>query len=131
MRSGASSGRYCLQQAAAWVSWWRCLRWQWRRTCFADAAFFSIGSNDLTQYVTASSRDDGRVAALNDCGHPAVGRLIASVARFGRENGIPVSLCGDMASDVRHLKTLLDAGLTSLSVAPSRVARIKAALAEM
>jgi phosphotransferase system enzyme I (PtsI) len=98
---------------------------------FREAAFFSIGSNDLTQYVTASSRDDARVAALNDAGHPAVTRLIASVAEYGRDNDIPVSLCGDMASDTRHLKALLDCGLISLSVAPSRVARIKAALAEM
>ena len=98
---------------------------------FGKAAFFSIGSNDLTQYVTAASRDDGRVASLNDCGHPAVARLIASVAAFGRDNDIPVSLCGDMASDPAHLKTLLDAGLTALSVAPARVARIKAALAEL
>lgn len=98
---------------------------------FNDAAFFSIGSNDLTQYVTASSRDDGRVATLNDAGHPAVARLITAVARYGRETGIPVSLCGDMASETRHLKTLMDAGLTALSVAPSRVARIKAALAEL
>ena len=98
---------------------------------FGDAAFFSIGSNDLTQYVTASSRDDARVAKLNDPSHPAVARLIASVAAFGRAHDIPVSLCGDMASDVRHLKNLLDAGLTSLSVAPSRIARIKAALAEL
>jgi phosphoenolpyruvate-protein phosphotransferase (PTS system enzyme I) len=98
---------------------------------FREAAFFSIGSNDLTQYVTASSRDDARVAALNDPGHPAVLRLISSIAHFGREAGIPVSLCGDMASDTRYLRSLLDAGLTSLSVAPSRVARIKSALAEL
>jgi phosphotransferase system enzyme I (PtsI) len=98
---------------------------------FGAAAFFSIGSNDLTQYVTASSRDDARVAALNDPGHPAVTRLIASVAQYGHRNNIPVSLCGDMASDERHLKALLDAGLTSLSVAPARIARIKAALAEL
>ena len=98
---------------------------------FREASFFSIGSNDLTQYVTASSRDDARVAALNDCGHPAVARLIRSVTCFGWENDIPVSLCGDMASDIRYLRLLLEAGLTSLSVAPSRVARIKAALAEM
>ncbi len=98
---------------------------------FREAAFFSIGSNDLTQYVTASSRDDARVAALNDAGHPAVTRLIVAVAQYGRDNDIPVSLCGDMASDTRHLKTLLDCGLTSLSVAPSRLGRIKAALAEI
>jgi phosphotransferase system enzyme I (PtsI) len=95
---------------------------------FTSAAFFSIGSNDLTQYVTASSRDDARVASLNDASHPAVTRLISGVARFGREAGIPVSLCGDMASDPRHLATLLDSGLTTLSIAPSRIARIKAVL---
>ncbi|WP_290541644.1 putative PEP-binding protein [Aestuariivirga sp.] len=98
---------------------------------FRGAAFFSIGSNDLTQYVTASSRDDARVAALNDPSHPAVTALIARVARFGREAGIPVSLCGDMASEPRHLPALLDAGLTSLSVAPARIARLKAAIAEL
>lgn len=98
---------------------------------FTQAAFFSIGSNDLTQYVTAASRDDARVAALNDPSHPAVLRLIGQVARFGREANIPVSLCGDMASEPRHLKALIDAGLTSLSVAPARVARVKAALAEI
>ncbi len=98
---------------------------------FDAAAFFSIGSNDLTQYVTASSRDDVRVASLNDPSHPAVTALISRVARFGQEAGIPVSLCGDMASEPKHLATLLDAGLTSLSVAPARIARLKAALAEL
>jgi phosphoenolpyruvate-protein phosphotransferase (PTS system enzyme I) len=97
---------------------------------FGEANFFSIGSNDLTQYVTASSRDDARVAALNDPSHPAVLRLIAAVARHGRETGTPVSLCGDMASDPRHIGALLAAGITSLSVAPARLAAIKAAIAE-
>jgi len=97
---------------------------------FGAAQFFSIGSNDLTQYVTASSRDDARVAALNDPSHPAVLRLIASVVQHGRQTGRHVSLCGDMASEPRHLDALLDAGLTSLSVAPARLAAIKAAIAE-
>ena len=98
---------------------------------FREAAFFSIGSNDLTQYVTAASRDDARVAVLNDAANPAVTTLIAKVAAFGREAGIPVSLCGDMASEPRHLPALLDAGLTALSVAPARIARLKAAIAEL
>jgi phosphotransferase system enzyme I (PtsI) len=98
---------------------------------FADAAFFSIGSNDLTQYVTAASRDEVSVAKLNDPTHPAVRKLIAAVARFGKEHGIPVSLCGDMASEPAHLRTLIDAGIVSLSVAPARLARVKAALAEL
>ena len=57
--------------------------------------------------------------------HPAVIKLIASVARFGRDNNIPVSLCGDMASEPAHLGALLAAGLTSLSVAPARIGRVK------
>jgi phosphotransferase system enzyme I (PtsI) len=96
---------------------------------FASAAFFSIGSNDLTQYVTASSRDSSAVATLNDPSHPAVIRLITRVARFGRENSIPVSLCGDMASDPAHIGALLKAGLRSLSVAPAGLARVKATIA--
>ena len=98
---------------------------------FANANFFSIGSNDLTQYVTASSRDEPAVAALNDAANPAIAKLIAYVACYGRDNAIPVSLCGDMASDPAHLAGLLDAGLTSLSVAPARIARVKRALAEL
>jgi phosphotransferase system enzyme I (PtsI) len=96
---------------------------------FAEAAFFSIGSNDLTQYVTASARDDAGVAALNDPSHPAVLRLIANVAAYGREHGIPVSLCGDMASEPRHLESLLKAGLRSISIAPAVLGRVKAAIA--
>jgi phosphoenolpyruvate-protein phosphotransferase (PTS system enzyme I) len=98
---------------------------------FAMADFFSIGSNDLTQYVTAASRDEPAVAALNDSMHPAVIKLIAAVARFGRDSSIPVSLCGDMASEPAHLQVLLDPGLTSFSIAPARLGRIKRALAEL
>jgi phosphotransferase system enzyme I (PtsI) len=95
---------------------------------FAEAAFFSIGSNDLTQYVTAAARDEASVAALNDPAHPAVLKLIAAVAEFGRKRSIPVSLCGDMASEPCYLEALLIAGIKSLSVAPSAIARVKAAL---
>lgn len=98
---------------------------------FAAADFFSIGSNDLTQYVMAASRDEAAVADLGDPSHPAVLRLIREVARFGRERRIPVSLCGDMASDPRFVPALIAAGLTSLSVTPSAIARVKAALAEI
>jgi phosphotransferase system enzyme I (PtsI) len=95
------------------------------------AAFFSIGSNDLIQYVMAAARDEGSVAALGDAAHPAVMRLIAHVARYGREHAIEVSLCGDMASEPRHVAALVAAGLTTLSVSPSAIARVKAALADI
>ena len=96
---------------------------------FAAARFFSIGSNDLTQYVTATARGEASVAGLNDPSHPAVLRLIRKVARFGAASAIPVSLCGDMAAEPRHLASLLAAGLRSLSVAPSALSRVKAAIA--
>lgn len=98
---------------------------------FADVAFFSIGSNDLTQYVMAAARDNAAVANLNSVRHPAVLRLIASVMAFGREKGIPVSLCGDAGGDPAAIPALLEAGLRDLSVAPAQLAMAKAAIAEV
>ncbi len=94
------------------------------------AEFFSIGSNDLTQYVMAASRDaGGRVAALNDPLHPAVLRLIGQVVRHGAATSVPVSLCGDMASDPAGVAALLGLGLRRLSVAPAALGRVKLAVA--
>ena len=97
----------------------------------AKAHFFSIGSNDLTQYVMAASRDEASVASLGDPSHPAVLRLIGNVARYGREHEMPVSLCGDMASEPRHLSALISAGIRTLSVSPASIGRVKAALADI
>ena len=94
-----------------------------------DADFFSIGSNDLTQYVTAAGRDIGAVAELADPLNPAVMRLIALVAQHGRETGREVSLCGDAGGDPRVIGSLLRAGLRSLSVAPASVGAAKQAIA--
>ena len=96
---------------------------------FSNAAFFSIGSNDLTQYVMAAARDNTAVAALNSVTNPAVLRLIAAVAAFGRLHDIPVSLCGDAGGDPAAIPHLLRAGLRDLSVAPAQLALAKAAIA--
>jgi phosphoenolpyruvate-protein phosphotransferase (PTS system enzyme I) len=93
------------------------------------AAFYSIGSNDLTQYTMAAARDIGAVADLNDTGNPAVLELIALTVEAGRKRGVEVSLCGDAAADTRLTTALLAAGLTTLSVAPVAVARLKVAIA--
>jgi phosphotransferase system enzyme I (PtsI) len=98
---------------------------------FTAADFFSIGSNDLTQYVTAAARDGAHVAELNDFGHPAVMRLIANVAAFGASSGMDVSLCGDAGGDPLRVPALLEAGLRSLSVAPAALGPVKAAIAEI
>jgi phosphotransferase system enzyme I (PtsI) len=94
-----------------------------------DAAFYSIGSNDLTQYTMAAARDIGAVADLNDTGNPAVLALIAQTVEAGRKRGVEVSLCGDAAADTRLTTALLATGLTILSVSPIAVARLKAAIA--
>jgi phosphotransferase system enzyme I (PtsI) len=94
-----------------------------------DAGFYSIGSNDLAQYTMAAARDIGAVADLNDTGNPAVLALIARTVEAGRARGVEVSLCGDAAADTRLTKALLATGLTTLSVSPLAVARLKATIA--
>lgn len=87
--------------------------------------FFSIGSNDLTQYTLAIDRGDDQVADLYDPFHPAVMRLIQfTVAAAWRAN-IPVSLCGEIAGDVRATALLLGLGLRELSMAPRRLLAVK------
>ncbi|HDR9757516.1 TPA: phosphoenolpyruvate--protein phosphotransferase [Burkholderia cepacia ATCC 25416] len=95
------------------------------------ADFFSIGSNDLTQYVTAAGRDNESVSGLADPLNPGVLRLIANVVRYGHCAGLSVSLCGDAAADPRVLPQLLACGLRSISVGIASIGRIKAAIAEI
>jgi phosphotransferase system enzyme I (PtsI) len=95
-----------------------------------DTDFLSIGSNDLTQYVMAASREAGDLGeGLDDAGAEAVQRLVATVVRAARARGLPVSLCGDAGSDPRVLPKLLAAGLRSVSVAPAAVGRVKRVIA--
>ncbi len=91
--------------------------------------FYSIGSNDLVQYVTATSRDCAAVGNLHDPLDPAVLELIGRVIAHGAATGREVGLCGDMASDPRYLPVLLGLGLRSMSVAPARLAKVKAEIA--
>jgi phosphoenolpyruvate-protein phosphotransferase (PTS system enzyme I) len=94
------------------------------------ADFLSIGSNDLVQYVTAASRDaGGRVRALADPRHPAVRRLLSEIVEHGHRTGLPVSLCGDLASDPEAVPMLLRLGLRRLSVAPAMLGPVKHAIA--
>ena len=96
---------------------------------YARAAFFSIGSNDLTQYLTASARDIARVAHLCDAANPAVLSLIARVVAAGKRMDREVSLCGDMGGDPVHLPALIKHGVRAVSVAPRLVGRTKLAIA--
>jgi phosphotransferase system enzyme I (PtsI) len=93
---------------------------------FAEALdFLSIGTNDLIQYVLAIDRGDTDVASLYDPMHPAVLRLIAHTINAGERVGKPVSICGEMAGDVRVTRMLLGLGLTGFSMHPQQLLDVK------
>jgi phosphoenolpyruvate-protein phosphotransferase (PTS system enzyme I) len=92
------------------------------------ASFFSIGSNDLIQYVLACDRGNGKLGKLSDPLHPAVIELIRRAAQHGENTGLTVSVCGDMAADPRCIPVLLSCGLRELSVNPSALAEAKQAI---
>lgn len=93
-----------------------------------DADFYSIGSNDLVQYVMAASRDEPQLA---DLARPSrvvfdlIGQVVGNARRRGRE----ASLCGDLAGDPEHVAALLDCGLRSFSVAPGALGPVRTAIA--
>ncbi|WP_428698329.1 phosphoenolpyruvate--protein phosphotransferase [Stappia sp.] len=96
---------------------------------FLAADFFSIGSNDLTQYVMAAGRDSAEVAEIGRADDPAVLALVEATVRAGQAAKRPVSLCGDAGSDLAVLPKLLARGLRRVSIAPAALARVKAAIA--
>jgi phosphotransferase system enzyme I (PtsI) len=90
-----------------------------------EAAFMSIGTNDLTQYTLAVDRGNERVAHLYSPHNPAVLQLIRLVVRAGRRHHTPVSLCGEMAGTPLYTQLLLGLGLRQLSMAPKDIPEIK------
>ncbi|WP_025322506.1 phosphoenolpyruvate--protein phosphotransferase [Deferrisoma camini] len=89
------------------------------------ADFFSVGTNDLVQYVLAVDRANPRVAHLYTPLHPAVLELLHRVAQVGRHEGKPVSVCGEMASRPLGAAALLALGIEDLSVSPGSLPRIR------
>lgn len=92
-----------------------------------DAAFYSIGSNDLLQYLMAAGRDEPALASLSKPG-PAFWRVLRELCEHGTAAGREVSLCGDLASDIGSIAQLLASGLRTLSVAQAALASVKAAV---
>jgi phosphotransferase system enzyme I (PtsI) len=97
----------------------------------AEADFFAIGTNDLTQYTLAIDRTDEQVAYLYNPLHPAVLRLIQFAAEAANAAGIKVSVCGEMAGDERLAPVLLGFGITELSMSPASLPRVKKRILEL
>lgn len=92
----------------------------------AEAAFFSVGTNDLSQYTLARDRGNPAVAAGLDPLHPAILRLIAATAKGGQAHGRWTGVCGGLAADPLAAAILIGLGVSELSVPPGRVAETKA-----
>jgi phosphotransferase system enzyme I (PtsI) len=87
--------------------------------------FLSIGTNDLIQYTLAIDRVDDTVNYLYDPLHPSVLRLIKLTIDAGKNAGIPVAMCGEMAGDARYTKLLLGMGLKIFSMDPTSIPEVK------
>lgn len=93
--------------------------------------FFSVGTNDLTQYALAADRMNPRVAPWYDNFHPGILRLLELTAEAAHSQGIELGMCGEMAGDLRALPKLLAMGFTELSMTPAQIPRVKRALRDM
>jgi phosphoenolpyruvate-protein kinase (PTS system EI component) len=94
----------------------------------ADCDFFSIGTNDLTQYAMAADRGNEHVAGLNDPLHPAVLRLIATTVEGAETHHRWVGVCGEVAGDELATPLLLGLGVRELSMAAPAIAAVKDAV---
>lgn len=90
-----------------------------------EAAFFSIGTNDLTQYTLAVDRGNAKVENLYTTLHPAVLRSIRSIIRAAKEAKIPVGMCGEAAADPALIPLLLEFGLDEMSVSASSILKTR------
>jgi phosphotransferase system enzyme I (PtsI) len=90
--------------------------------------FFSLGTNDLVQYVLAADRENDSVGDYYQPLHPAVLRVIHFVADAARDAGRPLTICGEMAGDPAYTELLLGLGLRQFSVAPGEMLEVKNAI---
>ena len=92
--------------------------------------FVSVGTNDLVQYLLAVDRNHESLGSLYTPRHPAMLRLLAELFTYGRRNGIPVAVCGEMAGEAANVPLLLALGLRDFSLHPSTLLEVRRAIRE-
>lgn len=92
--------------------------------------FFSIGTNDLTQYTLAIDRQNEKLASFYDAHHPAVLRMIEMTIKSGHTHGIWVGICGELGADTELTNEFLRMGVDELSVSPSAILPIRKLIRE-
>ena len=90
--------------------------------------FFSVGTNDLTQYTLACDRQNPDIESFCDTHHEAILRLIAMSAENAHKNGVWIGICGELAADTTLLEAFLRMGIDELSVSPSFVLKVRDAV---
>ena len=90
--------------------------------------FFSIGTNDLTQYTLAMDRQNDKLDRFYNPHHPAVLRLIQTVIENGHTGGAWVGICGELGADTSLTETFLQMGVDELSVSPSMILPVREAI---
>jgi phosphotransferase system enzyme I (PtsI) len=96
-----------------------------------EVSFFSIGTNDLVQYVLAVDRGNERLRRLQVADHPAVLELIKGTCEAAREHGIWVGVCGEAAADPAIVPKLVELGVTELSMSAPSIPRVKKIVSEL
>ena len=86
-----------------------------------EAAFFSVGTNDLTQYTLAVDRQNAKLGQFYDPYHPALMALLAHIAKSANEAGIWAGICGELGADAKMTEKFIEMGYTELSMAPGRI----------
>ena len=95
-----------------------------------EVSFFSIGTNDLTQYTLAIDRQNAKLDAFYDSHHPAVLRMIQRVIDNGHKEGCWVGICGELGADTSLTETFLDMGIDELSVSAASILPIRKIIRE-
>jgi len=96
-----------------------------------ESDFFSIGTNDLTQYTLAVDRQNSALSRFTDTHHPAVLKLVELTARNAKQTGISVGICGNLAADMELTKDFIKMGIDEFSVPPPMVLPLRKLVREM